>query len=242
VVFGVGTYGIGLLAGALSTLSPCVLPLIPIIITTAFAAHRAGPLALAAGLTLSFTLIGTVIAYAGASIGLDPDSLRRAGGILLGVFGLVLLSGALQRGYAAATAGVGTAGQNVLSRLRVDGLQGQFAVGLLLGIIWSPCVGPTLGAAVGLASQGRDLVPIAVLMFVFGLGAALPLLVLGFLGHSAISRMKTALLRVAQVGKVALGIVFLVIGIGIVSGADQKIETWLVDHSPDWVTSLTTRY
>ncbi len=204
MAFGPGTYGLGLLAGLLSTLSPCVLPLIPLVIGSAIAAHRRGPLALAAGLTLSFAVTGTLIAYAGASIGLGPEMLRKAGAVLLGVFGGMLISSVLQRRFAAATAGLSTAGQNLLTRLPVDGWRGQFVVGLVLGVIWSPCVGPTLGAAVGLASQGRDLGPISLLMFLFGVGAAAPLLILGLLGHSALARMKVSLLRVGHVGKTIL--------------------------------------
>lgn len=240
--FGATTYGLGLLAGLLSTLSPCVLPLIPIVIGTAVAAHRRGPLALAAGLTVSFALLGTLIVFGGSTLGLGPEAFRKIGAVILGLFGLVLLSGALQRRYAAATSGFGAAGQSALNRLSLDGLSGQFVVGLLLGVIWSPCVGPTLGAAVGLASQGRHLGPIMVLMGVFGLGAAAPLLILGTLGHSALARMRTSLLRAGHIGKSILGVLFLVIGVGIVSGADLQVEAWLVDHSPAWLTNLTTRY
>ena len=242
MVFGPGTYALGLLAGVLSTLSPCVLPLIPVVVGSAVAAHRRGPLALAAGLILSFALMGTVITYAGTSIGLDPETLRKAGAVLLGVFGLLLLSSALQRRYAAATSGVSSAGQNFLARLPIEGLPGQLGVGLVLGVIWSPCVGPTLGAAIGLASQGRDLGPISLLMFLFGVGAAAPLLILGLLGHSYLSRIKTSLLRVGQRGKAVLGALFLLLAISIVSGADRPLESWLVDHSPAWLTNLATRF
>lgn len=242
MVFGVTTYGLGVLAGILSTLSPCVLPLIPIVIGAAIAAHRRGPLALAAGLTLSFALVGTFVAYAGASIGLSPDIVRKAGAVILGLFGLVLLSSSLQRRYAAATAGLSGAGQTLLAGWRIEGIRGQFVVGLLLGVVWSPCVGPTLGAAVGLATQGRDLGQIAVLMLLFGLGAALPLLILGQVGHSALGRMRTSLLRAGSVGKSVLGAVFLILAVGIVFGFDQHVESWLVDHSPDWLTRLTTRF
>ena len=90
------TYGLGLLAGALSTLSPCVLPLIPILMASALAAHRLGPLALAAGLGLSFAAIGIFLAAAGASLGLDDDVLRKIAAVLLIAFGVVMLSRRLQ--------------------------------------------------------------------------------------------------------------------------------------------------
>ena len=65
-----------------------------------------------------------------------------------------------------------------------SGLAGQFAVGLLLGAVWSPCVGPTLGAASLLASQGKDLPQVALTMVVFGIGAAVPLILLGLLSRA----------------------------------------------------------
>jgi len=72
--FGPGTYGLGLIAGALSTLSPCVLPLVPVLVAGAVNAHRWGALALGLGLALSFTIVGVFLATVGASLGLDPDA------------------------------------------------------------------------------------------------------------------------------------------------------------------------
>ena len=154
---GLGAYGLSFAAGGLSTLSPCVLPLLPILLGTALAAHRLGALALAAGLSLSFTLLGVAIASLGAGLGLDPSWLRDGAALLLMVFGAVLLSARLQQRFAVATSGLSGVGHGVLARVSLDGLSGQFVLGLLLGLVWSPCVGPTLGAAVTLASQGQSL-------------------------------------------------------------------------------------
>src|ERR1700734_2499645 len=100
--FGTGTYGLGLMAGALSTLSPCVLPLVPVLVASAVNAHRWGALALGAGLVASFTLVGIFLATLGASLGLDPDTLRTVGAVILALFGLVLLIPRLQDGFARA--------------------------------------------------------------------------------------------------------------------------------------------
>ena len=193
--FGPATYGLGLLAGALSTLSPCVLPLVPVLIGSAVNAHRRGPLALGAGLALSFTIVGIAIATLGSRSGLDPDRVRTAGGVLLVLFGAILLIPRLQDGFARATARLGDSGHRALARVTLDGLAGQFLIGLLLGVVWSPCVGPTLGAATTLASQGNDLVQISVLMLLFGLGAAAPLVALGSLSRATLVRVRGRLLR-----------------------------------------------
>lgn len=240
--FGVGTFLLGYLAGALSTLSPCVLPLLPILIATALTQHRLGPLALAVGLTVSFTAVGLFIATVGASIELDTQALRTGAAILLIAFGVILLVPTLQMRFAAATSGLALSGDNFLARISGTGWQGQFAVGLVLGVVWSPCVGPTLGAASTLASQGSHLGQIALLMLVFGLGAGTPLVVVGSLSREAMQRSRGRLMRLGERGKLALGAALLVIGVAILSGVDKHFEAWVVDHSPAWLTELTTRF
>jgi cytochrome c biogenesis protein CcdA len=240
--FGPATYGLGLLAGALSTLSPCVLPLVPVLIGSAVNAHRRGPLALSAGLASSFTIVGIALAMIGAKSGIDPDSLRTAGGVALAIFGAILVMPNLQELFARATSKLGDSGNRMLSLVRPDGLRGQFLVGLLLGVVWSPCVGPTLGAASTLASQGTDLAQIAVLMMLFGLGAAVPLIVLGSLSRSTLTRFRGRLLRTGQLGRQVLGLVMLGVGILVATGSNKPIEAWILDRSPGWLTALTTRY
>jgi cytochrome c-type biogenesis protein len=240
--FGIGTYGLGYLAGLLSTLSPCVLPLIPILLATAVGAHRLGPYALALGLMISFSVVGIFLATLGASLGIDSGTFRNVAAVILIVFAIILLSSRLQERFATATSGLSTAGDNLLSRVRLDGLPGQFVIGLVLGIVWSPCVGPTLGAATTLASQGQSLAQIALLMAVFGLGAGTPLVVLGSLSRATVMKVRGRMMTAGKRGKVVLGILMLAIGIAILTGWDKRFEAWAVQASPAWLTELTTRF
>lgn len=240
--FGLGSYGFGFLAGVLSTLSPCVLPIIPILLGTATNAHPRAPLALACGLAISYALIGTSLAWAGAALDIDPAIFRSVGAGILGLLGIVLISTSLQQRFASATSGIGDAGNNLISRMNLDGLWGQFAIGLVLGVVWSPCVGPTLGAAVVLASQGAHLPQVALLMGIFGIGAALPVVGLAYIGRGAMLKMRGKLLQAGKTGKTAMGVVMIALAAMILSGADKPIESWLVDHSPAWLTQLTTRF
>src|SRR4051794_41784813 len=100
----------------LSTLSPCVLPLLPVVVGGAAAAHRAGPWLLALGLAVSFTGVGLFVATVGFSIGLDLDVFRTVSALLLGVIGVVLLSSTLQARFALAAGGVGEAGDRLVGR------------------------------------------------------------------------------------------------------------------------------
>jgi cytochrome c-type biogenesis protein len=240
--FGVGSYGLGFLAGLLSTLSPCVLPIIPILLGSATHAHPRAPLALAAGLALSYAIIGSTLVWAGSALGFDPAVFRNVGAAMLGALGLVLMSSRLQQRFAFATAGIGDAGNNLIANIRLDGLWGQFAIGLVLGVVWSPCVGPTLGAAVLLASQGTHLPQVALLMGIFGVGAALPIVVLAYASRGAMMNMRGKLMQAGKNGKAVLGAVMLALAVLILSGADKSLEAWLLDISPLWLSTLTTRF
>ena len=238
----VATHGLALLAGVLSTLSPCVLPILPIVIGTAATQHRYGPAALAAGLAVSFVTIGLFVATIGFSIGLDGALFRKLSALLLIAIGAVLLSATLQQAVAGAVAPLSSWAGARFGGGAGEGLWGQAGVGLLLGAVWSPCVGPTLGAASVLAAQGRDLLQVALTMLMFGIGAALPLLVLGMLSREVMLKLRGKLLSAGSTAKTVLGGVLLVIGLLVLSGYDKSAEAALVEITPDWLTALTTRF
>lgn len=238
---GLMTYLLALGAGVLSTLAPCVLPLIPILVGSALMAHPLGPLALAGGLALSYAVVGTLLASAGSVAGLDRGGLQTVGAAVLVLFGAVLLVPGLQAGFARAASALGNAGQGCLERLAPRGLAGQFLVGGLLGLVWSPCVGPTLGGAITLASRSGYLAEAGAVMLVFGLGAALPLLVLGSLSRAAAHRFRGRLLAAGHHGRMALGMVLATLGILMLTGTDQTLEAWLLERTPSWLLELTVK-
>ena len=237
-----GSYGLSFLAGMLSILSPCVLPLVPILIGSAVNTHRYGPVFLAFGLATSFTAVGVLLASLGTAIGLDPAVLRMLAASLLIVFGLILFSSALQEKFAVAASGLSGSGQSLLNKISTDSLFGQFLLGLILGIVWSPCVGPTLGATITLASQGENLMHVTLIMALFGIGAGMPLILLGLLSRQAMMKFRSKLFMAGAIGKKILGGFLLLVGIMILTGADKQLEALVVIHSPDWLIDLTTRY
>jgi cytochrome c biogenesis protein CcdA len=229
-------------AGLLSILSPCVLPLVPIVLGAAVTAHPLGAVALAAGLAVSFTALGLLLALVGFGLGIDAGMFRVAAAAIMIVLGAILVVPSWQARLAVAGGPVSSWADRRFGGFASSGLAGQFAIGLLLGAVWSPCVGPTLGAASLLASQGRDLPQVTLTMAVFGIGTALPLILLGLVSRATLMRVRSRLMSAGKLGKGLLGAAFILIGVAIVSGADKRIETVLVDASPQWLTELTTSF
>jgi cytochrome c biogenesis protein CcdA len=234
--------GLALLAGVLSTLSPCVLPLVPIVLGTAASEDRLGPVALALGVAISFTAIGLFVATVGFSVGLDGEVFRTGAAAVLFCLGVVLMVPSFQAKALPSRRRRSEAG---LTRSSADFQQlgcGVSLAGLLLGAVWSPCVGPTLGAASVLAAERQDLAQVAITMIFFGAGAALPLLFVGALSRKALLRWRGQMTRVGGALKFAFGLALIFAAGGILLGLDRTIETALVTASPEWLANLTTRF
>ncbi len=234
------TLVLAFLAGVVSILSPCVLPLAPIVIAGAAAQDRRGPVALALGLALTFGIVGGFIASFGVELGATAAVRSVAAAIMIAV-GLIMLVPAFSLASERALAPL-THWSDVLSRrLPAAGLLGSFAAGIVLAFAWAPCVGPTLGAAFALAASGGSLAAAMATMFVFALGAALSLLAAGFgLGKLALrTRFKAG--RTARFGRAALAVVLIVAGGAILTGLDRKFEAAVLQATPDWFVALTTR-
>ncbi|MBY6243098.1 cytochrome c biogenesis CcdA family protein [Methylosinus sp. Sm6] len=234
--------GLAFVAGLLSVLSPCVLPLLPIILGAAASEHRLGPAALAGGVASSFVAIGLVVAMLGFGAGIDGDSFRFGAALLMIVIGVVLAVPALQARLAAAGGPISDFVERRFGGFSTHGLEGQFALGLLLGAVWSPCVGPTLGAASALAAQGRDLGEVGVTMALFGLGAGAPLIALGALSRRASMSWRERLMAGGKWAKTALGVALASIGLAVATHLDKPLEAALVAASPEWLTRLTTAF
>lgn len=227
-------------AGILSLLSPCVLPILPILAAGAAAEGRGGLVALAAGLALSFAAAGIALATLGFALGIEGEAVRSVAGILL-----VLLGGAIavpairMRASAFLAPATGLAGRG-LARLDGRGAAGQFAIGVLLGVAWSPCVGPTLGAASLLASRGEHLGAVAATMAAFAAGAVLPLLLVGALPAGRLGAARARLGAAGRAGGTVLGACLALAGMLVLTGLDKRLEAWVLDASPDWLVRLST--
>ena len=222
------------LAGVAGILSPCVWPLIPVVVGSAASGGKWAPWSLAAGLSLSFAIAGSILSFMLVSARIDPELFRYiAAGILVFV-GLLLvvpqLAYTLTGPLSALTGRIDTGDSGRW--------YGHFGVGFLLGIVWLPCVGPTLGAAIGLASMGQQLFLAFAVMLMFGAGTGLVLLGVSLLSRKALSRWSQTLIISAEKARKFLGYMLLLLGFMVFSGFDKTLQVWALEILPHWVVEL----
>lgn len=228
------------LAGLLTTLNPCVLPVLPIVLASAFVHGRAGVVALAGGMVVSFTVIGTLLAASGQVFGLSDTVIRNGAALLFVAFGLMLLMSGAQRALAGTLQPLADAASTLAASVSRFGLVGQALTGALLGIVWTPCAGPALGAAVTLAAQAGGLEQAMLRMFVFSLGAVTVLIALAFGSRAAVMARRDRLMALATRAKPAFGVLLVALGAMVLTGLDKRLEATLVDLMPAWLIAFTT--
>ena len=230
------------LAGLLTLINPCVIPVLPIVLASAVQADRRGPFALAAGMSLSFVVLGVSVTAFGHLIGLTVDTLAMIGAWMMIAFGLLLLVPQGTALMTAATSGLSARADAGIDDLDRHSLRGQFAGGALLGAVWSPCIGPTLGGAIALASQGQNLGHVTLIMTAFALGVSTILLGLAYGARSTIGRNTARLRQIAQASRPILGGAFLLVGVGLLLQWHHAIDIWLLDTLPPWLIDLSVRF
>jgi cytochrome c-type biogenesis protein len=235
-----GTLLLAFAAGLLTILSPCVLPLAPIVIAGARARDPRAPLALAAGLAATFGLVGGTLASLGIELG-STGWIRLASALIMVVVGLVMLVPVFSTRAELALSPLSRWADGLAQRLPAAGLLGQAAAGVVLAFAWAPCIGPTIGAAFALAASGGSLPAAMATMAVFALGAAGSLLAAGYgLGRLATGGRRFAG-QFAAISRAALGLAFVAVGALILTGLDQALEAVFVQAMPDWLVLAVTK-
>jgi cytochrome c-type biogenesis protein len=234
-----GAVVLSFFGGTLSILSPCVLPLVPIVVASALQADRRGPLALALGLVLASAGIGLFFASLAFTLAVDRDVARGVAAAAMAAVGVVLLVPRLQDMFSTLATRMATAAGALTTKLP-PGLAGQFVLGVLLGVVWTPCTGPTLASAITLAARSESLAHAGGVMLSFSVGAALPVLILAYGSRRLLGGHPSSLATVGAIGKPILGVLLLTVGILAITGADKTIEAWMVTRMPAWLVDLTT--
>ncbi len=224
-------------AGMLTIFSPCVLPLAPIVVASARANDPRGPVALGLGMALTFGVVGGVLASFGVEFG-DSGFVRAASGAVMVVIGAALVFPAIGDAVERRLGLAGRASDFLRERLPRAGLVGQAAMGVVVALAWAPCAGPVLGAALLIAARGGSPAAAILTMTTYALGAAFALLAVGFAVGRVVSKARLA--AAGNVGRMALGAAFALVGAAVLTGLDHQVEAVLVAAMPNWLTAFAT--
>jgi cytochrome c biogenesis protein CcdA len=187
-------------------------------------------------------LVGIGLSLVGFAAGIEPDWLRWLGAGLMLLAGAALLVVPLADRFAMAAERVVAPVAGFAQRMSARGLAGQFALGAVLGLAWAPCTGPALGSAVALAAQAETAGRAALVMAAFALGAALPLLAIGYAAREAMPALKRRFGGAGGWMRPTLGAALAGFGLLVLTGADKSFEIWATAALPEgWVT-LVTRF
>lgn len=234
--------GLAWLAGSLTTLNPCVFPLLPLVLGGAVQQNRLAPVAMGAGMVGAFALLGLLVGVAGDALGLNPDHIRVAGALLLVGFGLVMLVPRLNERFTQLLAPMATRANTATSRFHAGSLAGAFAIGGLLGMVWSPCSGPMLASALTIVASEGGALRGSLVLGVFGLGAATVLVAAAYASRASFGRVRGWVLTHMDRAKRGFGVVVLLLGLAILMGWDKWLEAQLIHVMPQGWIDLTTRF
>lgn len=234
--------GLSLLAGSLTTLSPCVFPLLPLVVGGALQANRLAPLAMGMGMALTFALIGLLLGAAGPALGIDGDSIRFFGALLLILLATVLLLPRLEEYFSHWLLPLANSANSLSARLDGRSLQGALLLGAVLGLVWSPCSGPLLASALTLVASEGGAARGALLLGLFGVGAATPLVAVAYASRKGLGRARGWL--VARIGwmKKLFGLLLGLAGLAILSGGDKWLEARVLRLLPEAWIRLTVLF
>ncbi|MBK6743184.1 MAG: cytochrome c biogenesis protein CcdA [Hydrogenophilales bacterium] len=233
-------YGLSLAAGALTTLSPCVFPILPLVVGGAVQGNRLAPLAMGVGMATSFALIGLLLGALGPALGIDSEHVRVFGAGMLIAFGAVMLIPVLNRRFTEWMLPIASGANAASARLDGGSLGGALLLGAVLGLVWSPCSGPLLASALTLVASEGGALRGGIILGLFGLGAAVPLVAVAYASRSGFNAARGWVLARIDGIKKAFGVLILLVGAAILTGADKWLEARVVEMLPDaWVQATT---
>ncbi|NBO76456.1 MAG: hypothetical protein EBV28_05485 [Betaproteobacteria bacterium] len=202
--------------------------------------NRWAPVALGLGMASSFAALGLFVGTLGAELGVDSDSVRTVGGVLLLMLAGVLLLPGLQERFSLWMTPLATGAQNWSSRLSGASWASAFGLGAVLGLVWSPCSGPLLISALTLVASEGGAVRGVMILGGFGLGAALPLVAVAYASRAGFLRARNWLLAHIATLKKAFAALLAVMGVAILTGYDKVWEAAVLRILPEGWLRLTT--
>ena len=231
--------GLSVAAGGLTTLLPCVFPHMPLELGGAAQGHRCAPVAMGLQKMLTFAVIGVVLGALGPALGIDADTIRLGGTAMLIAFALAMTLPALGDRFSQWMLPIASAANAASARLDGRSLRSAAVLGAVLGLVWSPCSGPLLGSALTLVASEGGALRGGVVLALFGLGAAIPLVAVAYASRSGFVRARDWIMERIEGVRRGFAVLLGGMGLAILTGADKWVEARVLGWLPDAWVNLT---
>lgn len=223
------------LAGLVTVLSPCILPLLPIILSSTDESGKQKPLGVVTGFVLSFTFFTLFLSSLVQLFNFPADNLRAFSIVILILFGLSLLIPKIQLWLEILFGRLANYVPTVKGR---PNFVGGLLIGFSLGLLWTPCVGPILASVISLSITGEVSTQSALITFSYALGTALPMLMIMLAGSTALQKVPWLVKNTGKIQK-AFGVLMIFTAIGIFFNVDRKFQTFILRTFPGYGVGLT---
>jgi len=228
---------IAFVSGILTVFSPCVLPILPIILASGIDGNKKRIQGTILGLIVSFTVASLLLATIVRVLGIPADTVRLFAVILLIIFGITLI-----------LPSIGNSIQfwiekrwHFQPKKQNNGFMGGFVTGVSLGIVWTPCIGPVVAAVATLAAVSSFSFSALFIALAYALGTGIPLYYIAK-GGSSISSRLSFIKKENQKIRQIFGIIVLASALFIWSGADRAFQAWTLSNLPESWTQLPTTF
>lgn len=222
------------LAGIITILSPCILPILPIVLSGSFGSKRK-PLGIVVGFVLSFTLFTLFLSALVKTTGISADALRILSIIIILIFGISLILPQFQvfmeRLFSRLSGKFAVSGNH-------EGFHGGVFIGLSLGLVWTPCVGPIIASVITLAATSSVSFAAFFITLSYALGTAIPMFAIMLGGRGLLQKIPWLLPNTVKIQK-AFGVIMILTAIGIFFNTDRKFQIFILDKFPSYGTGLT---
>jgi cytochrome c biogenesis protein CcdA/thiol-disulfide isomerase/thioredoxin len=229
-------------SGVITILSPCILPVLPIVLAGGSSGGRARPFGVISGFVVSFTFFTLALSAIVQALGVPADAMRYVAIILIVLFGIVMLVPKLHDGFDTAVSRLASRGGGMgagrpPSRSKA-GFWGGIPVGLSLGLVWTPCVGPIMASVISLALTQKVDGGSIVVTLAYTLGTAVPMFAIMMGGRALIAKVPALSRNAGNIQRV-FGAVMILMGVALVFQWDRQVQTAVLRAFPSYGTGLT---
>ncbi len=223
------------IAGIVTVLSPCILPLLPIILSSSDASGKQKPVGVVIGFVASFTFFTLFLSAIVRLSGIPSESLRIFSILVLSAFGASLLVPQIQTKMEIV---FGRLANLMPSGTDRSGFWGGLVIGFSLGLLWTPCVGPILASVISLAITGAVTVQAFLLTLAYAAGTVIPMFAIMLAGSKALQKVPWLVRNTSRIQKV-FGMLMILTALGIYFNVDRRFQTYILETFPNYGIGLT---